>query len=210
MNAMNDTIHFLITYDHDARRQISMEQFTDDEAAVGAYGDREREFEDNPRIEVVLLGADSEDAIRVTHPNYFEEARTLRIKDVMKTEVVCVKEDETLQVALEAMGKYGYDQVPVEDATDGTLVGAISTRWLIEDGIRAESSEASSTKAYEVMRHKSKLPEGMVRIGGNDPVACKAIDDYYFKNDFILVIDEEDKIQGIAQQWDVKQFQHLL
>lgn len=207
---MNETIHFLITYDHDTRRQISMEQFTDDEAAVGAYGEREREFEDNPRIEVVLLGADSESAIRVTHPNYFEEARTLRIKDVMKTSVVRVKEDETLQVALEAMRDNGFDQIPVEDSTHGTLVGVISTRWLVEDGVPQESFGTSSPRACEVMRHKSKLPEGMVRLGGDDLVACKAIDDYYFNNDFILVVDEEDKIQGIAQQWDVKQFQHLL
>ena len=39
---------------------------------VDAYGEREREFADRPHIEVVLLGADSEEAIRVTHAIYFE------------------------------------------------------------------------------------------------------------------------------------------
>ena len=207
---MNDTIHFLITYDHDARRQISMEQFSEDEAAIEAYGEREREFENNPRIEVVLLGAESESAIRVTHPNYFGDAHTLLIKDVMKTDVVRVKNNDTLQVALEAMKENGYDQVPVEDSIEGTLVGVISTRWLVEDGIRTESSDALSLKACEVMRHTSKLPEEMLRLGGDDPVACKALNDYYEKNDFILIVDKRDKVQGIAQQWDVKQFLHLL
>ena len=32
----------------------------------------ERKFADQSHIEVVLLGAESEDAIRVTHPIYFE------------------------------------------------------------------------------------------------------------------------------------------
>ena len=29
--------------------------------------------QDNPRVEVVLLGADSIEAIKVTHSNYFED-----------------------------------------------------------------------------------------------------------------------------------------
>ena len=203
---MNDTIHFLITYDHDARRQISMEQFFEDDAAVSAYGEREREFEDNSRVEVVLLGADSESAIRVTHPNYFDEKRALRIKDVMETSVVSVKDDDTLQVALEAMKENGYDQVPVEDGEDGTLVGVISTRWLVEDGIRTELSEAIFPRVCEVMRHRSKLPDGMVCLNGDEPIESKDLDNYYRNNDFILVVDSEDKVSGIAQQWDVKNF----
>ena len=67
------TIHFLIAYDHDTRTQVQMDQFTNGARAVEAYFDMEREFEDRSRIEVVLLGADSERAIRVTHPNYFDD-----------------------------------------------------------------------------------------------------------------------------------------
>ena len=54
-----------------------MEQFHNGRKAVDAYGEREREFADRPHIEVVLLGADSERAIRVTHPIYFEEDLSL-------------------------------------------------------------------------------------------------------------------------------------
>lgn len=67
------TIHFLIAYDHDTRAQVRMDEFTNGARAVEAYFDMEREFEDCPRVEVVLLGADSERAIRVTHPNYFDD-----------------------------------------------------------------------------------------------------------------------------------------
>ncbi len=65
------TIHFLIAYDHDACEQVRYVEFTNSRRAVEAYFDMEREFEDQPRVEVVLLGADSVDALHVTHPNYF-------------------------------------------------------------------------------------------------------------------------------------------
>ena len=70
--AKGKTIHFLLTYDRSEWRLVNMEQFRDGKKAVDAYGEREREFADRPHIEVVLLGADSERAIRVTHPIYFE------------------------------------------------------------------------------------------------------------------------------------------
>ena len=70
--AKSKTIHFLLTYDRSARRLVNTEQFRDGKVAVDAYGEREREYADQPHIEVVLLGADSERAIRVTHPIYFE------------------------------------------------------------------------------------------------------------------------------------------
>ena len=70
--ARGRTIHFLLTYDRSERRLVNIERFRDGRKAVDAYDEREREFADRPHIEVVLLGADSEDAIRVTHPIYFE------------------------------------------------------------------------------------------------------------------------------------------
>ena len=70
--ARGTTIYFLLTYDRSQRRLANMERFRDGKKAVDAYGEREREFADRPHIEVVLLGADSERAIRVTHPIYFE------------------------------------------------------------------------------------------------------------------------------------------
>ena len=66
------TIDFLIAFDHDARKQISLEEFRNTAQALKAYSEREEQYRDNPRVEVVLLGADSIDAIKVTHSNYFE------------------------------------------------------------------------------------------------------------------------------------------
>jgi hypothetical protein len=67
------TIDFLITFDHDARRQISLDIFRDTDKALKAYSEREAQYRDNSRVEVVLLGADSIEAIKVTHSNYFED-----------------------------------------------------------------------------------------------------------------------------------------
>ncbi len=49
-----------------------MTTFRDSRSAVAAYDATEQEYEDQPRVEVVLLGSHSEDSIRVTHPVYFQ------------------------------------------------------------------------------------------------------------------------------------------
>ena len=67
------TIDFLITFDRDARKQVSMEEFRNTAQALKAYGEREEQYRDNPRVEVVLLGAESIGAIKVTHSNYFDD-----------------------------------------------------------------------------------------------------------------------------------------
>ena len=71
--ARRKTIDFLIVSDHDARKQISLEEFRNTAQAVEAYNEREEQYRDNRRLEVVLLGADSIEAIKVTHSNYFED-----------------------------------------------------------------------------------------------------------------------------------------
>ena len=67
------TIDFLIAFDHDARKQISLEEFRSTAQALKAYSEREEQYRDNPRVEVVLLGAESIDAIKVTHSNCFDD-----------------------------------------------------------------------------------------------------------------------------------------
>ena len=71
--AKGTTIYFLITYDRSERRLVDMERFRDGKKAVDLYGERERQHADQPHMEIVLLGADSEDAIRATHPTYFRD-----------------------------------------------------------------------------------------------------------------------------------------
>lgn len=67
------TTYFLLTYDRSKLRLVDIERYQDGEKAVDLYGERERQYAEQPHMEVVLLGADSEDAIRVTHPTYFRD-----------------------------------------------------------------------------------------------------------------------------------------
>ena len=71
--AEGTTIYFLLTYDRSEMRLADMERFGDGAKAVKLYGERERQYADQPHMEVVLLGAECEEAIRATHPTYFRD-----------------------------------------------------------------------------------------------------------------------------------------
>ena len=66
------TTHYLIVYDHQELKPLAMTTYKDSRAAMKAYDATEQEYEDRERVEVVLLGADSEDTVRITHPVYFQ------------------------------------------------------------------------------------------------------------------------------------------
>ncbi len=69
--------HFLLIFDHEQDRLIRVEEFGPDaDAALVAYAEREAEFADHKRVEVVLLGSDSLETVKVTHANYFGSPRT--------------------------------------------------------------------------------------------------------------------------------------
>ena len=65
--------HFLLIFDHDEGRLLDMVKFGEDsDAAVAAYADSERAYQDRPRVEIVLIGSDSLDTVKLTHANYFD------------------------------------------------------------------------------------------------------------------------------------------
>ncbi len=70
--------HFLLVYDHEKGRLIETREFgTDSKAAVAAYAAKERELENQRLIEIVLIGSDSIDTVKLTHANYFNGSVTL-------------------------------------------------------------------------------------------------------------------------------------
>lgn len=76
MTTRRKTIDFLIAFDHDTRKQISLDEFRDTRRALEAYVALEEQYRSNPRVEVVLLGSDSIETIKVTHSNYFDDIRS--------------------------------------------------------------------------------------------------------------------------------------
>lgn len=64
--------HYLLVYDRDADKLIETIEFGRNwKKAVDAYDKKEREYWGRPRIEVVLIGSDSLETIKITHANYF-------------------------------------------------------------------------------------------------------------------------------------------
>lgn len=65
--------HFLLVFDHEAGHLIDTVDYGEDgEAAVAAYSAKEKELEAHKLIEIVLIGSDSIDTVKLTHANYFD------------------------------------------------------------------------------------------------------------------------------------------
>ena len=68
--------HYLVIYNRRAGEIVRHRRFS----AAGALAARfaaEREFRDEPDIEIVVLGADSWDALKRTHSRYFKRVQDL-------------------------------------------------------------------------------------------------------------------------------------
>jgi hypothetical protein len=64
---------FLIVFDRKARRILDLQEFTASQhrKALDALFEREMQERLDPNLEVVLLAAESEEALRHTHRRYF-------------------------------------------------------------------------------------------------------------------------------------------
>lgn len=65
------TNYFLLIY-HLGTRAVEVEEWgSDDVGAAAAYTEREQRFQDTEDVEVVLVGADSLETVKLTHSHYF-------------------------------------------------------------------------------------------------------------------------------------------
>ena len=69
--------HFLLVFDRSHSRLLSEQVFEDHRAALVQRFRAERMHRDNPDIEVVVLSADSKEALRMTHARYFQTISSL-------------------------------------------------------------------------------------------------------------------------------------
>ena len=73
MNVDRHIKHFLLVFDHEAGHLVEEYDFgTDSDAAVAAYAAKEAEYQGRSRIEIVLIGSDSFETVKLTHANYFD------------------------------------------------------------------------------------------------------------------------------------------
>ena len=73
MTAHTDRIqYFLLIYDRHRDELMSHESFgADVDAATTAYRAAEIEYHDRPEMDIVLVGSDSLETVKVTHSTYF-------------------------------------------------------------------------------------------------------------------------------------------
>ena len=65
--------HFLIVFDHAAGKLEELVQFNEDsDRAVAAYSAKEKELQGRELMEIVLIGSDSLETVKLTHANYFD------------------------------------------------------------------------------------------------------------------------------------------
>jgi hypothetical protein len=70
--------HFLIIYNLLEEELVRFEPFgTDVERATEAYSEAERDYRDQGDYEIVLVGADSPETLRITHSRYFKRGETV-------------------------------------------------------------------------------------------------------------------------------------
>lgn len=78
--------YFLITYDLQAREVTVDDSFgTNFEAAAAMYSLLEERYEEDDRIEVVLVGADSIETIHKTHSHYFAKSASDLLEQFLKS-----------------------------------------------------------------------------------------------------------------------------
>ena len=81
-----DLRHFILIYSI-PDRAVEVRPFERDEASAAAeYQRLEAEHRDNPDVDIVLLGAESEEVIRQTHASYFAD-RTQHLDDLVEREL---------------------------------------------------------------------------------------------------------------------------
>jgi hypothetical protein len=69
--------HYLVIYNRRAGKIVRRQRFQTAGPAMAARFEAEREFREEPDLEIVVLGADSWEALRQTHSRYFEGVQEL-------------------------------------------------------------------------------------------------------------------------------------
>lgn len=66
--------HFILVFDHTKGHLIDEPLMfgEDSKSALAHYSKLERQYQDNHNMDIVLIGSDSIETVKVTHANYFD------------------------------------------------------------------------------------------------------------------------------------------
>jgi hypothetical protein len=88
------TNYFILTYNL-ATREVEVDEWgADDVGAAAAYTVREQQFQDHDDVEVVLVGADSLDTVKLTHSHYFIQTTSDLLEELTRELLARASEPE--------------------------------------------------------------------------------------------------------------------
>lgn len=77
--------HFILVFDRSAGHLVEQLNFgTEAKAAVSKYEALEEQYRDSPHMDIVLVGSDSIDTVKITHANYFDGSAKHVYADVLR------------------------------------------------------------------------------------------------------------------------------
>lgn len=127
--------------------------------------------------------------------------REFTLGQMMVPEPECLLEDDSLMEAIRKIEEFGYDQFPVIDNEESRrVVGILSSRHLALIGAGTLAQQAPLVTVRNV---KEPLKAEMLR-STEDALSTELID-YFRTNDFVLVIEDGNRLFGIVQLWDIAQ-----
>lgn len=124
---------------------------------------------------------------------------SIRLQDMMVSEVKYATCGELLSETLCRMKTCGIDQVPVvRDSESMALLGIFDVRQCVEHEITIERSQSHSLRLTEDL--VKALPDGGER--SPDEVFTKDIVDHLHVHDYVIVVDCGQRLQGIVHASD--------
>lgn len=77
--------HFILVFDrHEGRLVQKLEFGVRAKAAVGRYEELEEQYRDAPHMDIVLVGSDSIETVKITHANYFDGSARDVYADILR------------------------------------------------------------------------------------------------------------------------------
>jgi hypothetical protein len=88
---------FLLVFDRLEARLLSCRSYDERAAALRARFAAERMHADNPNVEVVVLGAESDEALKRTHARYFIGTESLYRRSLDKVSLAASREASSIE-----------------------------------------------------------------------------------------------------------------
>ena len=123
----------------------------------------------------------------------------ITLGQMMVPEPVCVTKETSLAEAIDILDRRGFDQLPVVvDHESKQLAGALTSRQVaIWARGWASVPSASVSEAIDIPW------DGLARTPQDE--MSEDLLNYFSTHDFVVVVDDQHRVIGIVQLWDIAQ-----